>query len=149
MIYRYSFDSALCSGCGACAVACMDLNDIDLKAGDAPFHTVSVTETPGKTPLLTFTSSACRHCEKPVCMEVCKYDCLIKDPETGFISVDDFLCAGCLTCVFSCPYGAVDTDRNGKASKCHGCSELIKRGLDPACVRACPTGALKLEINDE
>lgn len=149
MSFYYKFDPSLCSGCAACAVACMDLNDTDIKAGDTPFRTVTVTETPEKYPLLNFVSSACRHCEKPVCMEVCKYGCIERDEETGFISIDDTLCAGCLSCVFACPFGAVNTDKNGKASKCHGCSARIKNGLDPACVRACPTGALTLEIKHD
>ena len=32
------FDSEKCSACGACALACMDQNDIDIPAGEQPFR---------------------------------------------------------------------------------------------------------------
>ena len=40
--YLY-FDSEKCSACGACALACMDQNDIDIPAGEQPFrHTFTL-----------------------------------------------------------------------------------------------------------
>ena len=44
--YLY-FDSEKCSACGACALACMDQNDIDIPAGEQPFRHTFTLE--GKT----------------------------------------------------------------------------------------------------
>ena len=48
----------------------------------------------------------------------------------------------------ACPYGAPSFRPTGekrpreKMEKCHGCLARIEAGLQPACVHACPTGAL-------
>ncbi len=37
------FDSTKCSACGACALACMDQNDVDVAHGQQPFrHTFTL-----------------------------------------------------------------------------------------------------------
>ena len=57
--YLY-FDSGKCSACGACALACMDQNDINIPAGEQPFrHTFTMEE---KTGALQFYSVSCMHC---------------------------------------------------------------------------------------
>ena len=38
MSYMFILDKRKCVGCSACAVACMDQNDIDVTAGDRPFR---------------------------------------------------------------------------------------------------------------
>ena len=38
------FDSEKCSACGACALACMDQNDIDIPAGEQPFRNTFTLE---------------------------------------------------------------------------------------------------------
>jgi carbon-monoxide dehydrogenase iron sulfur subunit len=44
-----------------------------------------------------------------------------------------------------CPFGVIDVTRDGKAVvKCDLCIERTKAGQEPACVAACPTGALEL-----
>ena len=45
----------------------------------------------------------------------------------------------------SCPYGAPRYNAEEKhAEKCSMCRERIDAGLLPACVQACPVGALEL-----
>ena len=36
----FEFDEKKCSACGACAIACMDQNDIDVEAGQQPYRKV-------------------------------------------------------------------------------------------------------------
>ena len=40
MAKRVELDISRCCACGACSIACMDQNDIDLKTGVRPFRTV-------------------------------------------------------------------------------------------------------------
>jgi len=144
MRYVFDFDESLCSACGACAVACMDVNDTDVRNGDTPFRTVAVTETPGEKRLLHFSSAACRHCEDARCMAVCPAGCFTRDAETGFVRLNSDRCLICGACYDACPFHIPAPDGEGRMSKCHGCASRVKSGLLPACVRNCPTGALTL-----
>ena len=144
MRYNITFDESRCTGCLACTVACAEENDIDIAAGDAFFRTVSVTETPGKAPLLHFSTDACRHCKDAKCIPACNEGCIFRDEETGLVVYDNAKCVGCLSCAAACPFDAPKKDGRGKMAKCHGCAELVKSGLLPACVSACPEKALTL-----
>jgi len=42
----------------------------------------------------------------------------------------------------ACPFGAPKFAEDGKMAKCDFCHERMENGLKPACVLACPTGAL-------
>ena len=67
--YLY-FDSEKCSACGACALACMDQNDIDIPAGEQPFRHTFTLE--GKTGDLHFYSVSCMHCADAPCVMGCQ-----------------------------------------------------------------------------
>ena len=58
-------------------------------------------------------------------------------------------CIGCHSCAMACPYGAPSFGTDGKMIKCDGCIERWRHGLEPACVRTCPTGAIALRDMDE
>ena len=49
----------------------------------------------------------------------------------------------------ACPYGVPSFGADGKMVKCDGCYVRIHRGLVPACVKVCPTGALRLVETDK
>lgn len=148
MSCRIRFDGEKCTACGACAVACMDQNDIDIPAGQRPYRTVYRTEREGVS---EYVSSACRHCADAPCVQVCPMGCLYKDVETGLVLYDNAKCVGCHACERACLYGAVSFRPTGldrpreRMEKCHGCAERIRAGLLPACVRNCPTSALTME----
>ena len=60
------------------------------------------------------------------------------------------LCVGCGFCMLVCPYGVPQLKRDGKIMvKCDLCFERLERGMEPACVEACPTHALKFKTLDE
>jgi len=52
---------------------------------------------------------------------------------------------GCHSCIMNCPYGAPKFGTDGKIKKCEGCIARIESGMLPACVRVCPTRALKYD----
>lgn len=134
------FDPKKCTACGACAVACMDENDVDIPGGQQPYRKVYRTETGG---VLRCHSDACLHCPTAPCAVVCPQGCLRHDAALGLTLLDNSECIGCMACLDACPVHA-PTFREGKMEKCHGCATRVQAGLLPVCVRNCPTGALRM-----
>ena len=127
MKYHLYFDTAKCSACGACALSCMDQNDIDASCGHQPFrHTYTQEGVHGD---LHFFSTACMHCEDAPCVMGCPVGCLYKDEETGFTLYDNTNCIGCHSCAMACPYGVPTFGDDGKMRKCDACIERQKAGL--------------------
>lgn len=137
----FDLDANRCSACGACAIACMDQNDIDPFAGDAPLRVVSPVEAGEKQGYL---SVGCFHCDDAPCIVACPSGCLYKDEETGLTLYDTTYCIGCHSCAMACPFGAPTFGADGKMRKCDGCVTRIRCNLEPACVRNCPTAALRI-----
>lgn len=140
------FDPEKCSACGACALACMDQNDVDIPGGEQPFRHTFVLE---KEQHLSFYSVSCKHCDDAPCVMGCPSGCLTKDPDTGFTLYDTTNCIGCHSCAMACPYGVPTFGPDGKMRKCDACITRQAAGLLPACVKVCPTGALTLVDEDE
>jgi Fe-S-cluster-containing dehydrogenase component len=86
----------------------------------------------------------CLQCIDPQCLRFCPTKAIKVDEITGARVIDPVLCIGCQTCIQACPYdiSRVRFDKvKKKAVKCDLC------GGDPACVKACPTGALTYYTN--
>ncbi len=96
-----------------------------------------------------YLSVSCMHCEDAPCVAACPSACIYKDPESGLTLYDNTNCIGCHSCAMACPFGAPTFGPDGKMNKCDGCGERIKYGLEPACVRICPTKALRLYGEEE
>ncbi len=142
MTILFDFDEKKCSACGACAVACMDQNDVDVRGGQRPYRRIVQYESRGE---FVSISIACLHCPEAPCAGVCPAGCLYKDGDTGLVRYDTAACIGCRACAAACPYDALSFRPSGEGErmeKCHGCLERIEAGLPPACVLSCPTGAL-------
>lgn len=137
-----------CSGCYACAVACMDQNDLDVGPGREGWRRVGKVET-GAFPhaAIIWYSVSCLNCAEPRCLKVCTAGALSRPEENGTVQVNPYLCIGCRTCARVCPHGMPRFGNNGKMAKCDGCRERTVAGLSPACVRICPTGALDAAPN--
>jgi Fe-S-cluster-containing dehydrogenase component len=147
LIYKTIYlDIGLCVGCGACAVACMDQNDIYPENGWPPFRRIYRIEE-GEFPNadIKYISIACMHCEDSPCVIGCPTGAITKDVRTGAVIFNRELCIGCYSCSLACPFGVPRYDPEGKMQKCNLCIERVQAGLEPACVRVCPMGALKFE----
>ena len=52
-------------------------------------------------------------------------------------------CIGCGLCETGCPFNVPRySGQTGKMSKCTLCVDRVDIGLEPACIKACPTGCL-------
>jgi len=75
MRHAFHLDVERCTGCMACAVACMDQNDLEVEGADGganAWRQVFQIET-GSYPdvRLRYISLACMHCEGAPCLDVC------------------------------------------------------------------------------
>lgn len=148
--YSIDLDPGLCVACGACAVACMDQNDLTPKNSQDMFRKITTVERgEGGEARFTYLSLACMHCNKSPCIDACPCGCLKKDPDTGFTIYDNTNCIGCRSCSMACPFAAPIFNEDGKMMKCDGCNTRAKEGLEPACVRVCPFDALTLVSEEE
>jgi formate dehydrogenase iron-sulfur subunit len=140
---QYAFEVNLdaCTGCKACVVACHSLNGLD---DDESFRDVGLLVAPGYQQTVT---TACHHCEDPACSNGCPVKAYEKDPVTGIVQHLDDQCIGCQYCVLKCPYDVPKyNERLGIVRKCDMCAQRLGVGEAPACVQACPNGAIKITL---
>ncbi|MEZ0346121.1 MAG: 4Fe-4S dicluster domain-containing protein [Infirmifilum sp.] len=146
-----------CIGCRACEVACKQWNQLKptktvltptltepsyLTADD--WKVVRFVWTNGGNGLPPFVPLPynCLHCLDPPCARTCPTGA-IRVSSTGAVVIDASRCIGCGQCSTACPYGIPQRGADGKYYKCTFCNDRIQSGLAPACVSACPTGALE------
>ena len=90
----------------------------------------------------TFTTAvACHQCEDAPCANVCPTQAIRRD--RGHIFVEQVRCIGCKSCMLACPFGAMNVVAQTSRVQAVKCDLCWHRDTGPACVEACPTGALK------
>jgi len=142
--YRFHFDMGKCIGCKCCEVACHEQNNNPAEVQWRQVGEVEGGEFPNTARL--YVSMACNHCIEPSCLQGCPVDAYYKDPATGAVRMRDDACIGCGYCTWNCPYEApqFNPERN-MVTKCDFCHNRLTDGDLPACVAACPSGALEIE----
>jgi anaerobic dimethyl sulfoxide reductase subunit B (iron-sulfur subunit) len=154
--YGFYFNSAACSACKACQVACQDKNDLPHDITWRRVFTYGggnwIPEGDLLVPNNVFgygMSIACMHCAEATCVTTCPAGAMTKDAN-GLVQVDAATCIGCRYCEWSCPYGAPRfNEAKGVMTKCTGCPDLVAQGKKPACVDACVMRALDFGPLDE
>lgn len=128
-----AFDPAKCDGCGACMSACAEKkHGVGASAARSRIQVLPAPDGEGHA------LGLCRQCGDPRCATVCPAGALAKDESTGVIAWDGSKCVDCLLCTVGCAYAGIALDaETQRVAKCDTCDG------DPACVPACPTGALK------
>ncbi|MBT4068750.1 MAG: 4Fe-4S dicluster domain-containing protein [Candidatus Marinimicrobia bacterium] len=105
----------------------------------------------------------CMQCENPPCVRACPVKATWKETD-GVVVIDYDWCIGCRYCMTACPYWARHFNWNepelppeelnpvthylgnrprskGVMEKCMFCIQRTRKGKQPACMEACPTGA--------
>jgi formate dehydrogenase iron-sulfur subunit len=165
MSYAFFVDTTLCTGCRACQVACKQWHDLPAEktlnrgtfqnppdlSGDT-YKVVRMSEQviDGKLHWLFFAEQ-CRHCIEAPCLEAAgepsaiykdeATNAIIYTAETRHLAVDDIIDA--------CPYNVPRKGPGGVLVKCDMCNDRVQNGLQPACVKTCPTGAMNFGLRHD
>ncbi|WP_456479839.1 4Fe-4S dicluster domain-containing protein [Nautilia sp.] len=148
-------DPKTCIGCATCMAACYQSA---YERGKLATPRLIVTRTEhGVMP------NQCRQCDDAPCANVCPVGALTFGEDS--IELHEEICIGCKLCTIACPFGAIRAASEFMPSvdyrlepepaltlesviglktiavKCDLCKG---REGGPACVEACPTGALKI-----
>lgn len=133
-----------CIGCRACEVHCKTHHDL----GPGPRLCEIVDVGPVLVdgfPRVHFAFMTCRHCDDAPCVLACPTAALTQREMDGIVTLRASRCIGCSACMIACPWGVPQWDAtHRKVVKCDHCVDRLDRGLEPACVTGCTTGALRL-----
>ena len=151
-------DVTKCIGCKACQVACMEWNDLRDEVGTCTGHYDNPHDLSDQSwTLMRFTEhetpkgdlewlirkDGCMHCADPGCLKACPSPGAIVQYANGIVDFHEENCIGCGYCITGCPFNVPRISKQDKkAYKCTLCSDRVAVGLEPACVKTCPTGAI-------
>jgi formate dehydrogenase beta subunit len=157
-------DTTTCIGCKACEVACQEWNDLKalptqqtgtyqtMPELDAEFwNLIRFNEREHEGGLVwLMRKDQCMHCEDPGCLAACPAPGAIVQYENGIVDVNPSACIGCGFCTTGCPFNVPKFHTGtGKMAKCTLCVDRVETGLEPACIKACPTGCLQFGTKDD
>jgi len=150
-------DTTTCIGCKACEVACQEWNDQEftLSGLGGSYQTMpdltynfwnlikfKEEERDGKMSWL-MAKYQFMHCVDPGCLRACPAPGAIVILENGTVDFNHQNCIGCGYCITGCPFDVPRlSPKTKKVYKCSLCSDRTAVGLEPACIKACPTGCL-------
>jgi formate dehydrogenase beta subunit len=151
-------DTTTCIGCKACEVACVEWNGYEFRETtfDNTYQTMPETawnfwnlikfnedvDAAGNVQWL-MRKDQCMHCEEPGCLIACPADGAIVQYTNGIVDFNQANCIGCQYCVSGCPFNIPKfNEATKKVYKCTLCSDRVGAGLEPACIKSCPTGCL-------
>ncbi len=151
-------DTTSCIGCKACEVACQQWNDLPPEV-TVQFGTYQTLPdmTPGFWNLIRFEETLvdgaqawlmrkdqCMHCADPGCLAACPAPSAIVQYANGIVDFNQEHCIGCGYCMTGCPFNVPKlSKKTAKVYKCTLCVDRVSVGLEPACIKACPTGCLQ------
>jgi formate dehydrogenase iron-sulfur subunit len=158
-------DVTTCIGCKACEVACVEWNGYPFRetSFDNTYQTMPTTEwnywnlikfnehqrDDGKLMWL-MRKDQCMHCEDSGCLRACPSDGAIVKYANGIVDFQQDNCIGCGYCVSGCPFDIPKFNpQTKKVYKCTLCSDRVGSGLEPACIKSCPTGCLHFGTKED
>ena len=157
-------DISRCIGCKGCEVACKEWNELkveptrnfgsfqshqDLSADTWLLMRFNEIEVDGDLQWL-IKKDACMHCEEPGCLYACPAPGAIVQYENGIVDFNPDRCIGCQLCISGCPFDVPRfSAETHKVYKCNMCVDRVEVGLEPACVKTCPTNAITWGTKDD
>ena len=158
MSKSFLVDATLCTACRGCQVACKQWHDLPAEEtvnrgtyqnpADLSFDTYKLVRmreevVDGKLRWLFFPDQ-CRHCIEAPCRDMAgEPSAIFTNEATGAViytaNTRDLDAAEIRE---SCPYDIPRKAEDGTLAKCDMCIDRVENGLEPACVKVCPTGAM-------
>ncbi len=157
-------DTTTCIGCKACEVACQEWNDLQLVSTkqtgtyqtmptlDANFWNLIKFREQERDGVLSWLmrKDQCMHCADPGCLAACPSDGAIVQYTNGIVDFQQANCIGCGYCITGCPFNIPKFNPETKrVYKCTLCADRVGEGLEPACIKSCPTGCLHFGSKDD
>src|SRR5918992_1338899 len=156
-------DTSTCIGCKACEVACQEWNDLepDTTVQMGTYQTMP-TMSANFWNLIKFREheedgalrwlmrkDQCMHCTEPGCLIACPAPGAIVQYTNGIVDFQQDQCIGCGYCITGCPFDVPKFNpQTRRVYKCTLCVDRVSVGLQPACVKACPTSCLQFGTKD-
>ena len=168
----FLIDTTRCTACRGCQLACKewhelpanetkqrgshqnppDLNPNNLKIVRFNEHLSDKGEV-----VWNFFPDQCRHCLTPVCKDVADMavpGAMIKDPKTGAVLATEKSAQlgenDARAVIDACPYNIPRLDPKSKRlTKCDMCIDRVSAGMQPMCVKTCPTGTMVFGEREE
>jgi formate dehydrogenase beta subunit len=92
----------------------------------------------------------CMHCTEPGCLAACPADGAIVQYTNGIVDFQQANCIGCGYCITGCPFDIPKMNpKTHRVFKCTLCIDRVSEGLEPACIKSCPTGCLHFGSKDD
>jgi formate dehydrogenase beta subunit len=158
-------DTTTCIGCKACEVACLEWNGYSFRETvfQNSYQTMPETawnywnlikfnehEREDGSMMLLMRKDQCMHCAEPGCLAACPADGAIVQYTNGIVDFQQDHCIGCGYCVSGCPCNIPKINQHTKKMfKCTLCSDRVTEGLEPACIKSCPTGCLHFGTKED
>lgn len=153
-------DLAKCRNARKCVESCQEHHQ--LKPSEEYMKVFLMRESEDTAPY--WFPKPCFHCETPACVNVCPVGATFKRQD-GIVLIDNERCIGCKFCMTACPYSSriffweeptemEEMDEHdyspetstptkvGTVGKCDYCPDMVRQGILPHCVTACPNGAI-------
>lgn len=90
------------------------------------------------------------HCAEPGCLEACPAPGAIVQYANGIVDFNQDQCIGCGLCLSGCPFNVPKfAPKTRRVYKCTLCVDRTSVGLQPACIKACPTSCLQFGTKDD
>jgi len=158
-------DVTTCIGCKACEVACLEWNGLPYRETvfDNTYQTMPDTTwdfwnlikfnehtRDDGTLMWLMRKDQCMHCAEPGCLVACPADGAIVQYANGIVDFQEEKCIGCGYCIAGCPFNVPKfNSTTKKVFKCTLCSDRVGQGLEPACIKSCPTGCLHFGTKED
>jgi formate dehydrogenase iron-sulfur subunit len=158
-------DVSRCIGCKACQAACMEWNDVrddvgscngtyanPLDLSDRSWTVMRFYEEdlPDRGLQWLIVKDGCLHCTDPGCLRACPAPGALVQYANGIVDFQEEHCIGCGYCQTGCPFNVPRfSAADQKAYKCTLCSDRVAVGLEPACIKTCPTQALSFGSKED
>ena len=158
-------DVTTCIGCKACQVGCSEWNDI---RSDVNAQCVGIYDNPVDLNAKAWTvmrfneveendrlewlirKDGCMHCAEPGCLKACPSPGAIIQYANGIVDFQSDKCIGCGYCIAGCPFNIPRMNpEDNRVYKCTLCVDRVSVGQEPACVKTCPTGAIRFGSKEE